>query len=60
MIRFFTSLEPIGHFALREEIANLLSQYNVFVGSGDVVVTNGCMEALSIAIRVVTQHLEIL
>ncbi len=44
-----------GSEALRTEVARLLSERNVFLRADDLIVTNGCIEALSIAIQITTR-----
>ena len=44
-----------GSQNLRTEVAGLLSERNVFLRTDDLIVTNGCIEALSIAIQITTR-----
>lgn len=46
---------PVGAEALREQLASRMTQIGCFTRAEDIVVTNGCQEAIVIALKVLTR-----
>lgn len=46
---------PPGHIALRRQIARRMNELSCPLDADNIVITNGCQEALSLALRAVTQ-----
>lgn len=44
-----------GHIGLRRQIALLMADAGCHVNAEDIMITNGCLEALSLSLRAVTQ-----
>lgn len=48
--------EASGHFPLREVIAQQLQSQNMAVTGHDILITNGCQQALGLTLSVLTHH----
>lgn len=49
------SLNAAGHAALRTQIARRAASYGLQLNADEIIVTNGCLEAINLALRVVTR-----
>jgi len=59
-VRFHEALvhrynSPVGLPELRRQIARLMTQYSRAVSADELIVTNGCTEAMSLCLRAVTE-----
>jgi DNA-binding transcriptional MocR family regulator len=54
-LRYNTYTEPRGELRLRQEIARRAARWGTVVSPEDIVITSGCLEAIALALSIVTR-----